>query len=158
MSAFRVTLGVAVLAAAGLPSIVANAQSATTKTVAEVGGWTIVAVSVDGAHMRCATRPPGAASVSLEKSTEGWTVVVPTAASGDEPKGTVDVDGTASSATFYRMDDGRVGTFLQPAQVKRIGAGKRLTVTIAGTATAVALDGAAAAVKRTAACDADGGK
>jgi hypothetical protein len=71
-------LGLAVIT---LP-ISASAQSTTAKKYgADVAGWTIEAYSTDGQHMRCGAIVPSAtaiAKVSFEKSSEGWTVVVPT--------------------------------------------------------------------------------
>jgi hypothetical protein len=154
MIASRVFAAFAAVAATLAVPLGAAAQSSTAETVAEIGGWTIAAVSVDGAHLRCTARPSATPQLSLEKSSEGWTVVVPSAATGDEVKGAVDVDGKSFAGVFYLMDDGRVGLFLDAGRVKRIGAGRRLAVTIAGVTTAVSLDGVGAVLKRTAACDA----
>jgi hypothetical protein len=138
----------------------AVAQPATTaKTYAEVSGWTVKSYSVAGTHMRCGAVAPGepGALTSLEKSREGWTLVVRTAAKGDSLKGVVDVDGKRFGGDFFRMDDNRVGLFLKAVQLKSIESGKAMTVRISGESTKVPLAGIAPVIASVAQCDRTGG-
>lgn len=127
--------------------------------VAEVSGWTVSAVSVDGQYVRCAAAAPAALNLAaaFEKSSEGWTLLVPSGVSGDEVKGRVEVDGKGSKAVFYRMDDERMGTFLKDGQLKSIRSGKLLLATIGPEQTRLPLDGVPAVLIALAACDKKGG-
>ena len=129
------------------------------KKVAEVSGWTVNAVTVDGQYVRCAATPPAAVDIAaaLEKSTEGWTLLIPSAAPGDEVKGRIEVDGKAAKSTFYRMDDERLGTFLKDGQIKAMRTAKVLTVVIGPEQTKLPLEGISAVLTALAACDKKGG-
>lgn len=125
----------------------------------EVSGWTITAVSVDGQYVRCAALPPATAHIdaSFEKSSEGWVLLVPSEARGDEVKGRIEIDGKAAKATFYRLDDDRVGAFLKEGQLKALRTGKLLAVTIGPEQTKVPLEGVPPVLTALAACDKKGG-
>jgi hypothetical protein len=156
-AAMPAALGLAVIT---LP-ISASAQSTTAKKyAANVAGWTIEAYSTDGQHVRCGAIVPGAtatAKVSFEKSSEGWTVVVPTQATGDEMKGALEIDSQSARGSFYRRDDGRIMTFLKEPQIKRLRAAKLMTVTVGTEKTAIPLAGIAAALRKTNECNDKGG-
>ena len=122
---------------------------------AEVSGWTVVAVSIDGQYLRCAAAPPAALGLAaaLEKSSEGWTLLVPSTASGEEVKGRVEVDGKGAKAVFYRLDDARMGTFLRDGQLKALRTGKTLTAIIGPEQVKLPLEGVPAVLTALGACD-----
>jgi hypothetical protein len=151
------------LALTALP-IGAAAQQLVAKTYADFGGWTIESYKSDGRHMRCGGIAPGnaGAKTSFEKSSEGWTVLVPTKAEGDSVEGSVGVDGkTFRSKTFrgkfHRMDDDRVGLFLKQGQLRMLRAGTAMSVRIGAEQTQVSLAGVASMLRKLAECDKKGG-
>jgi hypothetical protein len=148
----------ACLALTTLP-ISASAQQLVAKTYADVGGWTVESYKVHGRHMRCGAIVPGNAGTktSFEKSSEGWTVLVPTEAKGDSLQGTVGVDGKTFSGKFFRMDDNRVGLFLKQGQLRMLRAGKAMSVRIGAEQTQLSLVGAASTLSKLAECDKKGG-
>ena len=155
-------IGTAIVAASLFAGVVSAPQAtpasdpALVETkVAEVSGWTVSAVSVDGQYVRCAAAAPAAKGLAaaFEKSSEGWTLLVPSTAAGDEVKGRVEVDGKGAKAVFYRMDDDRVGTFLRDGQLKALRSGKTLSVVIGPEQMKLPLDGVPAVLTALAACD-----
>jgi hypothetical protein len=146
------------LALTALP-IGASAQQLVAKTYADVSGWTIQSYKVDGRHMRCGALVPGntGTKTSFEKSSEGWTVLVPTNAKGDSVQGSVDIDGKTFRGAFSRMDDDRVGLFLKQGQLKMLRAGKSMSVRIGAEQTQVSLAGVAPVFSKLAECDKKGG-
>jgi hypothetical protein len=139
----------------------ASAQTTTAKKYGgDVSGWTIEAYSTDGQYVRCGAIVPGAtatAKVSFEKSSEGWTVVVPIKATGDEMKGVLEIDAQSARGSFYRRDDGRIMTFLKEPQIKRLRDAKSMTVTVGTEKTAIPLAGIDAALRKTNECNDKGG-
>lgn len=147
------------LALAALPTG-ASAQQLVAKTYADVGGWMVESYKVDGRHMRCGAIAPGNAETktSFEKSSEGWTVLVPTMAQGDALQGSVEIDGKTFRAKtfrgkFFRMDDDRVGLFLKPGHLKMLRVGKSMSVSIGAEQTRISLVGAAPALSKISECD-----
>jgi hypothetical protein len=154
-----ITCLIAGLTVAAAP-LCASAQQYTTKKYAEVGGWIIEANIADGQHMNCGGTAPGGGKISFENSSEGWTVVVPTAAKGnpgDEAKGAVEIDGKATKGPFYRRDDGRVMSFLKPPQIKQLRTAKAMVVSVGQEKTPVPLAGIDAALRKAAECNDKGG-
>ncbi|MBI5131164.1 MAG: hypothetical protein HZA66_17115 [Rhodopseudomonas palustris] len=145
------------LAVAGSPPN-ASAQQFTTKKYAEAGGWTIQVHAADGQFMRCGAVVPGG-KVSFEISSEGWTLSLPTAkpAPADEVKGALEIDGKSVKAAYLGGDEGRLMTFLKPAQLKQIRAAKTLTATAGQEQTPGPLAGIDAALRKAGECNDKGG-
>jgi hypothetical protein len=138
----------------------ASAQTMTAKKYADVGGWTIESYSTDGQHMSCGAVVPGstaAAKLSFEKSSEGWTAVLPTKVKGDEVKGAVEIDTRSTLSTFHRRDDGRIMTFLKEPQLNRLRAAKSMALTVGAEKTVIPLAGIDAALRKAAECNDKGG-
>lgn len=134
----------------------ALAQQMNWKPFGEVTGWKVGSVSVDGGYVRCAAKAPGSAA-SIEKSSEGFTIVVPTKLPGDSLKGSIAVDGKSTAGEFIRMDDNRVGLFLKPAQKQAIQSAKSLIVSVRTETTALPLDNIGIVMQLLVACDSKGG-
>jgi len=146
------------LLAAAFLAAPAKAEPFQQKLYAQLGGWKIQASQADGAHMNCGAIAPGDAYVEFGKSREGWTLLVRTRTKEDgERPGVVAIDGKSSKAAFMRFEGDAIGTFLKSEQLKAIRAGKSLTVTVGAETTTVALEGAAAALRKAQACDDNGG-
>ncbi|BBU60071.1 hypothetical protein MSC49_00060 [Methylosinus sp. C49] len=146
----------AALIALALPSC-ASAQETKAKKYAETNGWTIQSFSQDGGYLRCGATASGA-TYSFQKSSEGFTLLVASSTKGDEAKGVVKVGDKSFGGAFYRMDDNRLGSFLKPPQLEAIKRAKSLSVTIGAERTQISLDGAPAALRKLAECDAKGGE
>jgi len=154
MSFHNVKWIVSAVVIAALP-VAALAQETKAKKYADVSGWTVESYAVDGQYMRCGAVVPASvgSKVSFEKSSEGWTLLVPTKAKGDTVKGAVDIDGKSFSGEFNLMDDNRVGLFLKPAQLKSVQGGKAMIVKIGAEQTPVPLTGIGAVISKITECD-----
>jgi len=160
MNHYRLTTClIAGLTVAGAP-LGASAEQSTTKKFAEVGGWTIQAASSDGAYMRCSAVVPGGGNISFDVSSEGWTLVVPTAKkpATDEVKGAIEIDGKSTKADYLSRDDGRLMTFLKAPQLKQLRAAKTLTATVGQEKTPVPLAGIDVALRKATECNDKGGE
>ena len=129
------------------------------KTYGAVGGWTIMAATVEGQHMACSAAPPGEAGTraAFESTSEGLTVLVATAtkgAEGDESKGSYDIDGKVTRVPFYRRENDRIMGFLKEPHAKQLAAGKAktMTVTVGSEKTVLPLEGVAAALSKANRC------
>jgi hypothetical protein len=149
MKLWGLLLGISLLAWSG-----SAAAQWTSRNFAVVGGWTVRTNLADGLYMNCGAVAPGSSYAAIEKSTEGWTLIVGTKTKGEgDLPGLVDIDGKSFQASFLRFEGGNVGIFLKPAQLKSVRAGKSLTVKVGGEATTVALDGASAALRKVLECN-----
>ncbi len=130
------------------------------ETYADYGmtkGWQVLAISQDGAFMRCS----GASDsfpFTLEYSAEGWVLTVdPPAGQEDEIIGTVDVDRASFEGSFYRLANERYGLFLEEGLVEAIRTGSRLVVEINGEVVDTELKGSSAAMTKIEECTENGG-
>lgn len=147
-----------------LPALVAGlagaAQSAAGQEYHPYGaarGWTVEAVTSDGSFMRCEARNP-AAPFALVANVEGWMVTVMAPAGlPDEVSGYIDVDRASLEATFYRMDDGSYGAFLDDGAIDAIRSGSHLSVDLGGGLSAGSLSGSTAAMGKLQECVERGG-
>lgn len=141
----------AALASAFVVTPAARADDMTMKKFGEANGWTVNAASADGMFMNCEAMAPGAPA-SLSKSSEGWVLKAATKSKGDEVKGSFEIDGKSTKADFGPFDGGLYGTFLKPAQVKALQAGKALSVKIGADETKVSIDGLTAVTRKVDEC------
>lgn len=137
----------AIFAGAALAASAASADDVTVKKFGDANGWTVNAASSDGVFMNCEAMAPGA-QASLSKSREGWVLKAATKSKGDEVKGSFDIDGKSTKATFGPFDGGLYGVFLKPAQVKALQAGKALSVKIGADETKLSIEGLAVVTRK----------
>lgn len=147
----RFLSGLALLAGAAFASSAASAEEMKAKKFGEANSWAVNAMSADGAFMNCEAMAPGA-QASLSKSSEGWVLKAATKSKADAVKGSFDIDGKSTKAEFGPFDGGLYGTFLKPAQVKALQAGKALTVKIGADETKVAIEGLTAVTRKVDEC------
>lgn len=136
-----------ILAGAVVAASAASADGTTIKKFGDANGWTVNAASSDGVFMNCEAMAP-ASSASLSRSREGWVLKAATKSKGDEVKGSFDIDGKSTKATFGPFDGGLYGVFLKPAQVKALQAGKALSVKIGADETRLSIEGLAAVTRK----------
>lgn len=148
--------GLAALAL-GLASLPATAQVEDIADYGSARGWDVLSLSVEGSFMRC-----GGVSndfpFTLELSVEGWVLTIDGPLDNPvEVPAIVDVDRASFEGTFYPLDNGRYGMFLDAGLVDSIRAGSRLAVEVNGQSTPASLTGSTAAMAKIEECVANGG-
>lgn len=148
----------AALVAAGVWGAAAPARAEITYTdYGTARGWLVQSVATDGDFMRCEAMKADVVFM-LSYSVEGWTVTVD-AVNGNptEAQGMIDIDRASFPATFYQMDDGRYGAFLDEGAAGALRAGSYVVLDVGGQITEGPLVGSAAAMGKLEECQARAG-